>query len=63
MWRAMSAGPWLAAAEEARGGMEAAAKVGPPGICKRKCSNSLSVIPQIQPILLGLCPIMPNYAD
>ena len=38
-------------------------KVGPGGICIFFCRNSLCFIPQIQPIMLGLCPPMPNYAE
>ena len=36
-------------------------KVGPGGICSSFCPNFLCFIPQIQPIMLGLCPIMPNH--
>ena len=38
-------------------------EVGPCGICFFFCPNSLCLIPQIQPIVLGLCPIMPVSAD
>jgi len=27
------------------------------------CPNSLCFIPQIQPVMLGLCPTVPDYAD
>jgi hypothetical protein len=37
--------------------------VGPYGICYIFCPNSLCSIPKIQPVTLGLCPIMPEYAD
>jgi len=37
--------------------------VGPGGIRFFFCPNSLCLIPQIQPVMLGLCPIMPNCAD
>jgi hypothetical protein len=39
----------------------------PPGRASRNmftfCPNALCLIPEIQPIMLGLCPIMPEYAD
>ena len=38
-------------------------QVGSAGICFKICSNSLCLIPQIQPIVLGARPIMPNHAD
>jgi hypothetical protein len=38
-------------------------EVGPGGICFFFCPDSLRSTPQIQPIMLGLCPIMHNYAD
>jgi hypothetical protein len=38
-------------------------QVGPGGICFLFCPNSLCLIPQIQHIKLGLCTIMPNYAE
>ena len=34
--------------------------VGPGAICFFFCPNSLCFIPQIQPMMLGLCPIMPT---
>ena len=36
--------------------------VGLSGIRCFFCPNSLSLIPQIQPIMLGSCPVTPNYA-
>jgi len=38
-------------------------EVGPAGICFFFCPNSPCLVPQLQPIMHGLCPIMPNYAD
>ena len=32
---------------------------GPAGICFYSCPNSLCLIPQIQPVMLGLCPLCP----
>ena len=37
--------------------------VGPGGICFFFRPNSLCSMPKVQPIMLGLCPIMPNHAD
>jgi len=37
--------------------------VGPGGTCFFFCPNVLCFIPQIQPTMLGTCPIMHNYAD
>jgi hypothetical protein len=36
-------------------------RVGSGGICFSFSPRSLCLIPQIQPIMLGLCPIMPNH--
>ena len=38
-------------------------EVGPGGICIFFRPKNLCLIPQIQPVMLGLSPIMPNYAD
>ena len=43
--------------------VDALIEVGPGGICFFFFPNSLFLIPQIQPVVLGLCPIMPTYAD
>jgi len=37
--------------------------LGPGRICFSFCPNSLCLIPQIQPIMLGLRPIMPSHTD
>ena len=37
--------------------------VGPGGICFFISPNSLCLIPQIHPIIIGLCPIMPTCAE
>jgi len=37
--------------------------VGPGGMCLFFCPHSLCLIPHILPIMLGVCPILPNYAD
>ena len=38
-------------------------QVGPGEICFLFCPNSLCLTPQIQPVMLEVCPIMPNYAQ
>ena len=38
----------------------AGSQVGPGGIYFFFCPNSLCLIPQIQPVMLRLCPIMPK---
>jgi hypothetical protein len=43
--------------------LKRALKVGPGGICIFFCPSSLCFIPQIRPIMLELCPIIPKYAD
>jgi len=43
--------------------MAAQKQVGPGAVWFFFCPNFLCLIPQIQPIMLGLCPIMPNYAQ
>jgi biotin carboxylase len=43
-----------------RGAVRLAKKVGSGRICFLFCPNSLCLIPQIQPIMLELCPIMPE---
>jgi len=35
-------------------------KVSPGGTCCFFCPNSICLILQIQPIMLGFCPVMPN---
>jgi len=61
---AMSAGTRAApAAATAASPLGRHPEVGPGGVCLFLCPNFLCSITQIQPIMLGLCPIMPNYAQ